>query len=131
MNQTRKISLALAALAVIGVTQAQQSSDSIPMTTVSSAADRPGVLGQNYTDLNFGLENLRDTSDNAYDANLRANVPIRQGIDVGLGYGYHWLESDQKIHNHLLATDAKFYVPMDNYMKPYLGSLVGYQWAKT
>lgn len=128
MNPINKITFALLAAAAAGALQAQQES---PSSAMPSASDNPGVLGQNYTDLSFGVQDLRHTSDNAFDATLRGNIPVSRSVDVGLGYSYNWIDGNSDNHSHLLATDAKFYVPMENHMKPFIGGLVGYQWAKT
>ena len=125
MNPIKKITFALAAAAAAGALHAQQT------PVVPSAADYPGVLGQSYTDLSFGVQDLRNTSDNALDATLRGNIPVSTNVDLGLGYSYNWIHGHSGNHSHLLATDAKFYAPMENHMKPFIGGLVGYQWART
>jgi len=127
MNPIKKISFLLAAASAAGVLQAQQNYSSSP----SAASDQPGVLGQSFTELGFGVQSLRHTSDEPFDATLRGNIPVSQNVDVSLGYGYSWLNGDTDIHNELLAADTKFYTQLDNHMKPYIGGLVGYQWAKT
>jgi hypothetical protein len=130
MNPVKKLALAVATLAAICTLHAQQTYQP-PVPASTSIADRPGVLGQSYTELSFGAEDFPHNSDHAYDATLRGNIPLTPNIDAGLGYGYSWLNGDTGVHTHLLATDAKFYGRMDNRMKPFIGGLVGYQWART
>lgn len=127
MNPIQKTALALAALAALCTASAQQTA----YVPAQAAAEQPGVLGQSYTELSFGAEDLRHSSDNIYDATLRGNIPVSTHLDVGLGYGYSWLNGDTGVHTHLLATDAKFYTQLENRMKPFIGALVGYQWART
>lgn len=120
MNPIKKVTLLLGATASAVALHAQ-----------TSTSPTLGVLGQSYSELSLGIEDLRNTSDNAYQASIRGNKPVSPNIDVGFGYGYSWLNSNTDIHSHLLAVDSKFYAPMGNQMKPFLGGTAGYQWVKT
>lgn len=142
MKITHKIALGLTALLWAAVSHAQTNASAVyPSNPSLSLRDNPGVLGHSYADLNYSWVDFDETGidANGFIAGLSGNVPIARGLDVGLGYNYYrennhrnpFNNSSFDVRYHQLATSATFYTPTSfNGAKPFLGGMVGYQWAR-
>lgn len=119
MNLTKNITIA-AALLVAGASYAQ---------TATSSSN--GLLGQRYTEFNFGVQDLRHVSNSAYSLGAGVNAPITPGaLDVGALYNYNWIGGSFKGHANTLATYATAYTPL-NGVKPFFTGAFGWQWTST
>lgn len=99
-------------------------------TTNPTGVGTPGVLGATYTDLNLTLERIEHSSGNGYNAGILGNVPMAPYADLRLAYDYWWYNSGgNRSHYHLVTAESRFYVATGG-VKPYVGALVGYQWAQ-
>ncbi len=135
MKSSSSIAFVVAALLCGGAAQAQSITAPSPSNSVRN---NPGVLGQSFTDLRFGYENVRHSDADAYDAGISGNVPVARGVDVGFGYDYYWENNSPgpiagthyDAHYHQLATNANFYMPLQGGVKPFVGAAIGYQWAR-
>jgi hypothetical protein len=137
MKTMHKLMLALAALLLAGTSQGQTTMAS--STGSSSLRDNPGVLGHSYTDLNYSWVDFSEDGIDAhgYIAGFRGNVPIRRGLDVGLGYHYYrennhrnpFTGTEFDARYHQVATDATFFLPT-RAIKPFISGAVGYQWSR-
>lgn len=101
--------------------------------------DSPGVLGNSFADINYSRVDFRGggIDANGFVAGFDSNVPVSNGLDVGLGYSYYrennhrnpFTGSQFDARYHQVATHATFFRPM-NGVKPFLSTLLGYQWSR-
>lgn len=119
MNLTKKITLALGLLAA-GVSYAQ-----------TPAANGQGLLGQRYTELSFGVQDIKHVSNNGYSLSAGANNPLIPGkLDAGAAYSYSWIRGPFKGHANTIGGYANAYAPL-NGVKPFVGAGLGYQWVSS
>lgn len=117
MNLTQKITLTLGLLAA-GASYAQSNA---PVST--------GLLGQQYTELSFGVNDIKHVSENGYSLSAGANTPVIPGkLDAGASYSYSWVRGDFRGHANTIGGYATAYVPL-NGVKPFVGAGVGWQWT--
>jgi hypothetical protein len=122
MNLTKKITLALGLLATASASFAQTTAASGPVAGT-------GLLGQRYTELSFGLEDVKHFSDHGYSLGASANNPIIPGVlDAGGSYSYSWVKGALKGHANTIGAYATAYAPL-NGVKPFVGTGLGYQWT--
>jgi hypothetical protein len=118
MNLTKKTILALGVFAA-GVSYGQTAADGRPQ----------GLLGARYTEINFGLQDIRHYADHAYGVGAEANNPVIPGVlDAGAAYSYSWVRGAIKGHANTIGAFAKAYAPL-NGVKPFVGAGLGYQWT--
>lgn len=117
MNLTKKTILALG-LAVAGVSYAQ---------TASTDIKPVGVLGQSYSEVHFGVDDLTHTSKNQYDVGVAANVPVSPLLDLTAGYDYSWL--DERGHSNSVNGGATVYTTFKG-VKPFASAALGYEWNR-
>lgn len=121
MKLTKKITFALGLLAT-GVSYAQSSA---PTTTSTGH----GLLGHRYTELVFGVDDVKHISTHGYSVGASANNPIVPGkVDAGAGYTYSWIGGALKGHANTLTTYATAYAPLSG-VKPFASAALGYQWT--
>lgn len=120
MNLTKKMILALGLLAA-GVSYGQTQAD---------GRFGQGLLGQRYTELNVGLQDIKHSADHAYSVGAEANNPVIPGVlDAGASYSYSWIRGGSfKGHANTIGAYATAYAPM-NGVKPFAGAALGYQWT--
>jgi hypothetical protein len=119
MNLTKKITLALG-LAAGAASYAQTT----PATTATN-----GLLGHRYTEISFGLEDIKHFSDHGYSLGASANNPIIPGkLDAGASYSYSWINGALKGHANTVGAYATAYLPLRG-VKPFVGTALGYQWS--
>jgi len=119
MNLTRKILLALGLAAAAGASFAQTSASITPA----------GVLGQQYSELSFGLSDIRHISPNLYSTTLTGNLPIAKFADASASYTYDWIKGAAlKGHANTLATGARLFTALAG-VKPFVGLGLGWQWS--
>ncbi len=146
MNPTKKIILALTALAAAGAILAQQTDTNQTATTDQSAvttnqttppppaAPSGGLLGKRYVDLNFGVQDIRHVSKDAYTAGLSGNFPVAPGVDLGAGYSHSWLNSTAttpRVDTDVVQGTVTLFPPnntFSNGAKPFVAGGIGYQW---
>ncbi len=118
MNLTKKIILALGTLTAVAMCNAQS----------SAAASAPaGVLGQEYTELSFGVQDIQKTSVNSYSLGAAQNKPLTANIDLNGSYSYGWLDGSGRGHSNVIGATATGYTKW-NGVKPFAGLGLGYQW---
>jgi hypothetical protein len=121
MNLTQKTILALGLLAA-GVSYAQTQADAHYGT---------GLLGQRYTELNFGLTDIKHVRQHGYSVGAEANNPLIPGVlDAGASYSYSWMKGAFKGHANTIGAYATAYAPFRG-VKPFAGVGLGYQWVNT
>lgn len=121
MKLNQKITLALGLLAA-GAGYAQTNA-----TTTSTTGG--GLLGQRYTELSFGVDNVKHLSTDGYSVGASANNPIVPGqIDAGAGYSYSWIGGALKGHANTIGTYVTAYAPLSG-VKPFVSAALGYQWT--
>jgi hypothetical protein len=118
MNLTKKITFGLGLIAVAGISYAQSASSSEPV----------GLLGQKYSEIAFGVNDIKHVSPNIYDLGVSGNVPVSANIDVGAGYSYSWARGAIAGHANTLSGGATAYMPLGK-VKPFVGLGLGYQWT--
>ncbi|MGH7944989.1 MAG: porin [Opitutaceae bacterium] len=117
MNLTKNITLALGLLSA-GVSHAQ-----------TTPAGGEGLLGHRYTELSFGLQDLKHVSDHGYSVGASANNPLIPGVlDAGASYSYSWIRGPFRGHANTVGGYAIAYAPF-NGVKPFVGAGLGYQWT--
>lgn len=117
MNLTKKTILALGFLAVAGASYAQ---------TATSANGTPtGLLGQSYSEVSFGVSDIKHYSKDQNSLGVSANVPITPYLDVGAGYSYDWFHAAG--HSNTINSTATAFTTY-NGVKPFVGVGLGYQW---
>jgi hypothetical protein len=118
MNLTKNITLALGLVAA-GVSFAQ--------TTPAGAG--LGLLGNRYTELSVGLQDIKHLSDHGFSVGALANNPLIPGVlDAGASYSYSWIRGPFKGHANTIGGYAIAYAPF-NGVKPFAGAGLGYQWT--
>jgi hypothetical protein len=119
MNLTKKITLALGLLAA-GVSYAQTPADGRYGT---------GLLGQRYTELSVGLQDIKHVREHGYSVGAEANNPVIPGVlDAGASYSYSWIRGPFKGHANTIGAYATAYAPLHG-VKPFVGTGLGYQWT--
>lgn len=101
-----------------------------------TTADRSGLLGQRYAELSGSVINPHDSADEGYAGRLRANVPVRGGLDLDFDYNYSGMDSgilsgvfDRRVREHALFTSLTTYMDYRG-MRPFAGAGLGYSWSK-
>ncbi|HVU32556.1 MAG TPA: hypothetical protein VHE61_03925 [Opitutaceae bacterium] len=120
MNLTKNTILALGLLAAAGVSNAQ--------TTATNSAAPVGLLGQTYSEVNFGVSDITHYSPNAYSLGVAGNAPVSPFLDLGAGYNYSWIGGADRGHGNTLSGGATLYKTFAG-VKPFVGAAVGYQWT--
>src|SRR5258708_5094306 len=106
----KKITLALGLLAVGSASYAQHTSEP------------NGLLGIQYTELNFGVQDLKHVSDDAYSVGVAANTPLIPGkLDGGATYSYSWIRGPFDGHANTIGGYTTAYAPL-NGVKPFVGA---------
>jgi len=118
MKLTKKITLALGLLAVAGTGFAQQS---------ATSGVKNGVLGQSYTELSFGTQDIKHLSTNGYGLGASQSTPVTANVDVAGGYSYNWIKGNIRAHSNTLNGVATAFTTW-NGVKPYASAGLGYQW---
>ncbi len=120
MNLTKKTILTLG-LVVAGASYAQTAQTA---TTTSAPV---GLLGQSYSEVHFGVSDIKHTSDNQYGVGVAANVPVSPFLDLTGGYDYGWVRGTG--HFNGISGGATAYTLFHG-VKPFAGAAVGYQWTR-
>jgi hypothetical protein len=95
------------------------------------AQTSPGLLGQRYADVNFGVQDYRGLGDNAYSVGVGVNLPVTPMLDVGLDYSKGWLNTNPfDLRADTLSASATIYTNAQG-VKPFAGAALGMQWAET
>jgi hypothetical protein len=122
MKLTKKITVTIGVLAA-AVSHAQTPADG------QAGQFGEGLLGQRYTELSFGLQDIKHFSDHGYSVGASANNPVLPGVlDAGASYGYSWIRGLLKGHANTVGAYATAYAPV-NGVKPFVGAGLGYQWT--
>ena len=105
MKLTTKTILALGLLAG-GVSFAQ---------TPADARLGTGLLGERYSDFNFGLQDIKHVSDHGYDVGASANNPLIAGVlDAGASYSYSWIRGAFSGHANTIGAYATAYTALSS-----------------
>ena len=120
MNLTKKITHALGVVAATAVSYAQQ-----PAATSTTPV---GVLGQQYTEVGFGAQDIKHLSPNLYSFDFSGNAPVTSNIDVSGGYSYGWIRGNVGAHSNTLSTSATYHVSYEG-VKPFATAALGYEWV--
>ena len=119
MKNTKYITLALGLLTAAAASHAQ--------TTTMTAPG--GLLGQQYTEVSFGLDDVKHISNHGYSLSARANTPLIPGkLDGGGSYSYSWMGGPFRGHANTIGGYATAYAPLQG-AKPFVGAALGYQWS--
>jgi hypothetical protein len=124
MNLTRNLTLALG-LVVGSVSFAQT-------TTASNGNAAHGLLGNRYTELILGLQDLSDVSEAGFIGGVSANNPVVPGmLDAGASFTYNYVPGPTEAsegHANTISGYAVAYFPFKR-IKPFAGGQLGYQWV--
>ena len=119
MKLTKKITLTISVLAAsLGYAQ-------------SPAESRfgQGLLGERYSELGFGLDDIRHVSNHGYSVEASANNPLIRGLlDAGATYSYSWIRGAFRGHANTVGAYATAYSRFEG-VKPFLSTALGYQWT--
>lgn len=122
MKTTKKITLALGLLTLAAASQAQTT------TTMSAPA---GLLGQQYTEVSLGLDDIKHVSNHGYSFTAAANTPLIPGkLDAGASYSYSWIGGAFRGHANTVGGYATAYAPLKG-VKPFVSAGLAYQWASS
>ncbi len=117
MKPTKKITLALGLLAA-GASFAQTNP---PAPT--------GLLGHQYTEVSFGLNDLKHVSTHGYSLGAAANTALIPGkLDAGGTYSYSWIGGGLRSHANTIGGYTTAYLPLQGF-KPFVGAGLGYEWT--
>lgn len=96
----------------------------------SSALNRTpsGVLGQDFAEFSFGVQDIAHLSPNFYDLSLNGNAAILPHLDLGGGLAFGWIRGNVDGHANALTGTATTYTTWNN-VKPFFGTVLGYEWA--
>ena len=119
MNLTKNITLAFGLIAA-AVSHAQ---------TTPAGTSGLGLLGNRYTELSVGLQDIKHLSDHGYSVGASANNPLIPGVlDAGGSYSYSWIRGPFRGHANTVSGYTTAYAPF-NGVKPFAGAALGYQWS--
>ncbi len=119
MKTTNNIILALSLLTAATASQAQT-------TTASTPA---GLLGAQYTELEFGVQDIKHVSPNAYSLTASANTAVVAGkLDGGATYSYSRIGGAVRGHSNTIGGYFTAYAPM-NGVKPFISAGLGWEWS--
>jgi hypothetical protein len=120
MKTTNNIILALGLLTAATASQAQ--------STVSTSAPA-GLLGAQYTELEFGVQDIKHLSPNAYSLTASANTALVAGqLDGGASYSYSRIGGAVRGHSNTIGGYFTGYAPM-NGVKPFVTAGLGWEWS--
>jgi predicted porin len=119
MKLTKKITLALGVLAAVSTSMAQNASNSL------------GLLGERYSDFNFGVADLKHVSTHGYSLGAGVNLPILPGaLDLGATYDYSWLRgSGARAHANTIGINTRLYTALGG-VKPFVGGAFAWQGSR-
>jgi hypothetical protein len=140
MKTTNKLTLTLAGLTLAGVLHAQSTTNAVPAPrTVAPPASASGLLGTPYTDLKFGLQDIKGSSSHAYSLTASANTVLAPRlIDGGASYTYSRIGGAGRGHSNLVGGYLTAYAPTPSYLsdveflrtaKPFISANVGWEWS--
>jgi hypothetical protein len=93
----------------------------------AQSSGSPGLLGQRYAEVGFGIHNLNFASDHEYSAGLGANLPVVPSLlDVGLSYSHDWMHGPFRGHADIFSATPTVYRAL-NGVKPFAGLGLGWQ----
>lgn len=119
LNQQITLTLGLLAAGTVGYGQ----------NTTSPAP--AGVIGQQYTEVSFGLQDVKGVSAYGQTLTAGATTPYLPGqLDTGGSYSYSWIGGANNGHAHTLSGYARAYTALRG-MKPFIDANLGWQWSKT
>lgn len=98
----------------------------------SAAGDRHnlapnGVLGENYAELSYGLQDIRHISPNFNVVSVDGNAAITRHLDLGGGISTGWIGGTVDGHANTLSGVATAYTTWRR-AKPFVSAGLGYQW---
>lgn len=126
MKLNQKITLTLGLLAAGTVGYAQPSSAPAVAPTAPS-----GLLGQQYTEVSFGLQDIKGVDAYGQTLFVGANTPYLPGkLDAGGGYSYSWIGGANNGHANTVTGYARAYAPMKG-VKPFVTAGLGWAWTNT
>ena len=114
-----RISLCVIALVSAAVGRAQTSADDRAPT---------GVLGHNYGEISFGLQDIRHLGPNFYDVTFAGNAAVLPRLDLGGAFSAGWIRGNIDGHASLLSGSATTYTVLGN-VKPFFATSLGYEWT--
>lgn len=95
--------------------------------TVETESATAGLLGKRFVGVGFGWLDVNHSSVEAMSTGLEFNLPVHTNIDLGLGYGYTWLEGAEEIGHTLGASVTGYFTRAEN--KPYARLSIGQFWG--
>ena len=120
MKTTKNIILALGLLTAATASNAQT-------TTAMSAPT--GLLGVQYTELEFGVQDIKHVSPHAYSLSASANTALVAGqLDGGASYSYSRIGGSVRGHSNTIGGYLTAYAPM-NGVKPFVSAGLGWEWS--
>lgn len=120
MKLTKNITLAVSLVAAVA---------SHAQTPATASATASGLLGQQYTELSFGLDDLKHVSTHGYSVSASANTALIPGqLDAGGTYSYSWMGGALRGHANTIGGYTTAYLPLRG-VKPFASAALGYQWT--
>jgi hypothetical protein len=118
MNLTKNTILALGLIVTTGVSFAQNTTtDTTPV----------GVLGQSYSEVHFGANDITHFTKDQYGLGVAANVPVTPYLDLNAGYDYAWIRGLGHVNS--IAGAAIAHTTFRG-VKPFFGGGLGYDWNR-
>jgi hypothetical protein len=120
MNLTKKTILALGTFAVAVASHAQ---------TTSTGTAPAAVLGQQYSEVSFGVSDIRHLSPNLYSTTISDNLPLCTYADASAGYTYDWIKGGAIAgHANTLSAGTRLFTSLAG-VRPFIGLGLGWQWS--
>ncbi len=95
--------------------------------TVETESATAGLLGKRYVGAGFGWTDINRSSVEAMGTGLELNLPVHPNFDIGVNYGYSWLEGAEEIGHTLGASVTGYLTRAEN--KPYARLSLGQFWG--
>lgn len=114
-----RFSLCLIALFAAALGRAQTADDRRAPT---------GVLGHNYAEISFGLQDIRHVGPNFYDLSVAGNAAVLPRLDLGGAFSAGWIRGNIDGNASLLSGSATTYTLLGS-VKPFLSTGLGYEWT--
>ena len=114
-----RFSLCLIALFAAALGRAQTTDDRRAPT---------GVLGHNYGEISFGLQDIRHIGPNFYDLSVAGNAAVLPRLDLGGAFSAGWIRGNIDGNASLLNGSATTYTLLGS-VKPFLSTGLGYEWT--
>ncbi|MDP3071410.1 MAG: hypothetical protein Q8N18_14060 [Opitutaceae bacterium] len=139
MKTTNKLTLALAGLTLAAGLHAQSTTTAVPAPRSVASSSSAGLIGTPYTELKFGVQDIKGNSSHAYSIGAGANtVLVPRQLDGGASYAYSRIGGASRGHTNTIGGYLTAYAPTPSYLndvgflrsaKPFISANAGWEWS--